>query len=85
MSDYLKLTDQVALNGAYEAFAGDALAIPPYVPLDGVQAVIDETLKEAPVALVKDAALMTDNRPLQAIDATGFPAAMLADYPRVGR
>jgi NitT/TauT family transport system substrate-binding protein len=85
MSDYLKLTDEVALNGAYEAFAGDALAIPPYVPLDGVQAVIDETLKEAPVALVKDAALMTDNRPLQAIDATGFPAAMLADYPRVGR
>ena len=82
MSDYLKLTDQVALSGAYDAFAGDALAIPPYVPLDGVQAVIDETLKEAPIAQVKDAALMTDNRPLQAVEASGFVSAMLADYPR---
>jgi NitT/TauT family transport system substrate-binding protein len=82
MSDYLKLTDQVALSGAYDAYAGDALAIPPYVPLDGVQAVIDETLKEAPIAQVKEAALMVDNRPLQAVEASGFTAAMLADYPR---
>ena len=55
---------------------------PPYVPLDGVQAVIDKALKEAPIAQVKEAALMTDNRPLQAVEASGFVAAMLADYPR---
>jgi ABC-type nitrate/sulfonate/bicarbonate transport system substrate-binding protein len=85
MGDYLKLNDPVALAGAYDAFAGDALAIPPYVPLDGVQAVIEETLKEAPVAQVKEAALMTDNRPLQAVEASGFISAMLADYPREQR
>ena len=67
MSDYLKLTNRQALEGAYEAYAGDQLAIPPYVPSDGVQAVIDETLRANATAVVREAALLVDNRPLQAV------------------
>ncbi len=81
MSDYLKLTDRHALEGAYEAYAGPQLAIPPLVPLDGVQAVVDETLRVNPSAQVKDAALLVDNRPLQRIEATGYVSALVADYP----
>jgi NitT/TauT family transport system substrate-binding protein len=80
MSDYLKLTNRQALEGAYEAYAGDQLAIPPYVPSDGVQAVIDETLRANATAVVREAALLVDNRPLQAVEATGYVDALLAEY-----
>jgi ABC-type nitrate/sulfonate/bicarbonate transport system substrate-binding protein len=80
MSDYLKLTNRQALEGAYHAYAGDQLAIPPYVPLDGVQAVVDETVRVNPTAPVKDGALLVDNRPLQAVEATGYVDALLAEY-----
>jgi NitT/TauT family transport system substrate-binding protein len=80
MSDYLKLTDRPALEGAYDAYAGDQLAIPPLVPLDGVQGVIDEAIRANPTAAVKEAAPLVDNRPLQAVDATGYVDALLAEY-----
>ena len=63
------------------AFAGDALAIPPHVPLDGVQSVIDETLRVNPAAAIRDAALVIDIRLVQAVEATGFVLALLAEYP----
>jgi NitT/TauT family transport system substrate-binding protein len=81
MSDYLKLNDRAALEGAYQAYAQEMLAIPPYVPLDGAQAIIDESLHINPDAPIRDAALLVDNRPLQAVEASGFIAAILAEYP----
>jgi hypothetical protein len=48
--------------------------------LDGVQAVVDETLKANPTAAVREAALLVDNRPLQAVEATGYVDALLAEY-----
>ena len=55
--------------------------IPPYVPLDGVQAVIEETLRIVPEAPVRDAALLVDDSPVRAVEASGFVAAVLAAYP----
>jgi NitT/TauT family transport system substrate-binding protein len=79
MGDYLKLNDRAALEGAYQAFAVETLAIPPHVPLEGVQAVIDETAKVNPNAAVKDAAAIVDPRPLQAVERTGFIDAVVAE------
>jgi NitT/TauT family transport system substrate-binding protein len=81
MGDYLKLTDRQALEGAYQAYAVEMLAIPPVVPLEAVQAVIDETLRLNPDAPIREAALLVDNRPLQAVQASGFVDAVLAEYP----
>jgi ABC-type nitrate/sulfonate/bicarbonate transport system substrate-binding protein len=78
MGDYLKLGDRAALEGAYQAFAVESLAIPPTVPTDAVQAVMDETLRINPGAPVRDAAAVIDSRPLQAVEATGFPSAIQA-------
>jgi NitT/TauT family transport system substrate-binding protein len=81
MGDYLKLGDRAALEGAYQAFAVDSLAIPPSVPTDAVQAVMDETLRINPNAPVRDAAAVIDTRPLQAVEATGFVNAIQANLP----
>ena len=70
-----------ALEGAYQAYAVEMLAIPPVVPLEAVQAVIDETLRLNPDAPIREAALLVDNRPLQAVQASGFVDAVLAEYP----
>ena len=79
MGDYLKLTDRAALEGAYQAFAVETLAIPPYVPVDAVQAVMDETLRINPNATVRDATTIVDNKPLQAVEASGFINAVKAE------
>jgi NitT/TauT family transport system substrate-binding protein len=81
MSKYLQLTDREALEGAYQAYATEMLSIPPRVPLDAVQAVIDETLNLNPNVPVRDAAQIVDNRPLQAVEASGFVDAVLAANP----
>jgi ABC-type nitrate/sulfonate/bicarbonate transport system substrate-binding protein len=81
MSEYLKLNDRQALEGAFQAYATEMLAIPPYVPLEAVQDVIDETLRFTPTAAVRDAAQLVDNRAVQAVDASGFVEAVLAAYP----
>jgi NitT/TauT family transport system substrate-binding protein len=81
MGDYLKLNDRRALEGAYQAYAVETLAIPPYVPLEAVQAVIDESLRFNPTAQLRDAAPMVDNGPLRVVDNSGFIAAVLAEYP----
>lgn len=78
MGDYLKLNDRRALEGAYEAFAVETMAIPPTIPVDAVQAVVDETLRVNPNAQVKDAAQLVDSRPLQAVEASGFIDAVQA-------
>ncbi len=80
MSDYLKLNDRQALEGAYQAYAVEMLAIPPRVSLEAVQNVMDETLRYAPTAQVRDAALLVDTRALDAVEATGFVEAVLARY-----
>src|SRR5579884_639871 len=79
MGYYLKLNDRAALEGAYQAFAVETLAIPPYVPVDAVQAVVDETLRVNPHAAVRDAAAIVDNKPLQAVEASGFIDAVKAE------
>jgi NitT/TauT family transport system substrate-binding protein len=82
MGKYLQLSDRAALEGAFQAYAAELLSIPPYVPLDAVQAVIDETLLVTPNAAVRDAAQLVDNRAVQAVEASGFVDAVLAAYPR---
>ncbi|HEY7065266.1 MAG TPA: ABC transporter substrate-binding protein [Chloroflexota bacterium] len=84
MSKYLQLNDREALEGAYQAYAAEMLAIPPRVPLDAVQSVIDETLTQNPNVPVRDAAQIVDARPLQAVEASGFVDAVLAAYPAAG-
>jgi hypothetical protein len=79
MSDYLKLTDRAALEGAYDALAGRMLAIPPYTPVEAVQAVIDESLRVNPNAPIRDAVQLVDNRPLQAVEASGFLRAVAGE------
>jgi NitT/TauT family transport system substrate-binding protein len=81
MADSLKLNDRRALEGAYEAYAVEMLSIPPYVPLDGVQGVVDETLRLNPNAPVRDAARLVDNEPLRRVEASGFIDAVLAERP----
>jgi NitT/TauT family transport system substrate-binding protein len=81
MSKYLQLNDREALEGAYQAYATEMLSIPPRVPLDAVQAVIDETLLLNPNVPVRDAAQIVDNRPIQTVEASGFVDAVLAAHP----
>jgi ABC-type nitrate/sulfonate/bicarbonate transport system substrate-binding protein len=81
MSKYLQLDDREALEGAYQAYAAEMLALPPRVPLDAVQAVIDETLTISPNVPVREAAQIVDNRPIQALETSGFVDAVLAAYP----
>jgi NitT/TauT family transport system substrate-binding protein len=81
MGDYLKLNDRQALEGAYQAYAVEMLAIPPRVGLEAVQNVMDETLRVAPGARVRDAALLVDTRALDKVEASGFVDAVQAKYP----
>ncbi|HLH21941.1 MAG TPA: ABC transporter substrate-binding protein [Chloroflexota bacterium] len=81
MRKYLQLDDREALEGAYQAYAAEMLAIPPRIPLDAVQSVIDETLTVSPNVPVREAAQIVDERPLQAVEASGFVDAVLAAYP----
>jgi hypothetical protein len=69
-----------ALEGAYDTYA-PAISVPPLVPVDALQAVMDENLKVNPSAPIRDAAQIVDNRPLQAVQATGFVDAIQAEYP----
>jgi NitT/TauT family transport system substrate-binding protein len=80
MSTYMNLNDRQALEGAYDTYA-PAIAVPPVVPIDALQAVMDENLKVNPNPPIRDAAQIVDNRPLQAVLATGFVDAILAEYP----
>jgi NitT/TauT family transport system substrate-binding protein len=79
MSDYMKLNDRRALDGAYDTYV-PAIAIPPIVSAEALQAVMDENLKVNPTAAVRDAALLVDNGPLQTVEASGFVGAVLAEY-----
>jgi NitT/TauT family transport system substrate-binding protein len=81
MSKYLQLDDREALEGAFQTYAAEMLALPPRVPLDAVQSVIDETLAFNPDVPVREAAQVVDNRPLQALETSGFVDAVLAAYP----
>jgi NitT/TauT family transport system substrate-binding protein len=80
MGDYLKLNDQQALAGAWEVYADRMLSLPPRVPVEGVQAVIDESLSVNPTAPVRDATAMIAPAPLQAVEASGFVDAVLTEY-----
>ncbi|MBX5489864.1 MAG: ABC transporter substrate-binding protein [Chloroflexi bacterium] len=80
MGDYLKLNDQQALAGAWEVYADRMLSLPPRVPVEGVQAVIDESLSVNPTAPVRDATAMIAPGPLQAVEASGFVDAVLTEY-----
>jgi NitT/TauT family transport system substrate-binding protein len=79
MSQYMQLTDRLALDGAYDTYV-PALQIPPYVAIEALQPVLDENLKVNPAAQITDAAQLIDNRPLQAVEASGFITAVLAEY-----
>ncbi len=79
MSDYLKLTDRQALEGAYDTYA-TAISVSPVVPLEAVQAVMDEVLKVNPSLPVRDAALRVDNRAARVVEASGFLAAINDAY-----
>ncbi len=79
MSQYMQLTDRLALEGAYDTYV-PALQIPPYVAIEALQPVLDENLKVNPAAQITDAARLIDNRPLQAVEASGFITAILAEY-----
>jgi NitT/TauT family transport system substrate-binding protein len=83
MGDYLKLDDRQALEGAYDTYA-PAVSIPPLVPIDVVQAVMDEVLKANPSAQVRDATRIVDNRAVEAVIASGYPTAIQAQYPAGG-
>lgn len=80
MADYLKLNDQQALAGAWEVYADRMLSLPPRVPVEAVQAVIDESLTVNPTAPVRAAAAMIAPGPLQAVEASGFVDAVLVEY-----
>jgi NitT/TauT family transport system substrate-binding protein len=79
MGSYLKTDDREALQGAYDAYA-TKIATNLTVPLEPLQAVMDENLKVNPTAPVRDAAQIVDNRAAQAVAASGFLDEIAAEY-----
>ncbi|HZS00039.1 MAG TPA: ABC transporter substrate-binding protein [Chloroflexota bacterium] len=79
MGDYLKLSDREALAGAYDTYA-TKIATRLAVPVDALQAVMDENLKVNPNAPIRDAAQIIDNRAAEAVANSGFVEVIEAEY-----
>jgi NitT/TauT family transport system substrate-binding protein len=79
MSQYMQLNDRQALEGAYDTYV-PAIAIPPIVPSEALQPVMDENLKVNPSAPIRDATQLVDNGPIRAVEASGFVTAVRAEY-----
>lgn len=78
MSDYMKVTDRQALEGAYDTYVS-ALAVPPRVSAEALQPVMDENMRFNATPQVREAARLIDNGPLDAVIASGFVDAVLAE------
>jgi NitT/TauT family transport system substrate-binding protein len=70
LGKYLKITDQDTLNSGYNRMAGTLLNCAPYVTLDGMKTVIDESKTATAKGLTPEQ--MTDNSFIKSLDDSGF-------------